>query len=78
MAWQTLDPTRTLHAETCNMSFGRKDATCPRCKELLAGDSPRKGWSDKKRRQEQQQLEAIRNHDCKKAGCMIVCTFGDW
>jgi hypothetical protein len=36
--------TITKHKDDCKMTFGRKDATCPRCAELLAGAAPR-SWS---------------------------------
>jgi len=78
MAWPTADPTRTLHADTCNMAFGRKDPTCPRCQELTAGDAPRKGWGMTRKQMDAIRAQEIRNHDCKKSGCMIVCTYGDW
>lgn len=68
----------TKHKTDCKMSFGRKDATCPRCQELLAGAEPRKGWGHAKREQERRQIEAIRRHDCKASNCGPVCTFGDW
>lgn len=68
----------TKHKEECKMAFGRKDSTCPRCQELLAGAKPRAGWSDNKRMFEAQSREYNRNHDCKASNCGPVCTFGDW
>jgi len=32
------------HKNDCEMSFGRKDPTCPRCQELLNGAPARAGW----------------------------------
>lgn len=67
----------TKHSTNCKMSFGRKDPTCPRCRELLAGSAPR-SWNVGKRSLEEKRLEAIRTHDCKKCGCGPVCTAFDW
>lgn len=78
MSWKTLDPTRTLHKQDCKMSFGRKDSTCPRCMELINGAKPRESWNADKIRREQQFSRELAAHDCKRANCSIVCTFGDW
>lgn len=71
---------KVVHNSKCTMAFGRpsKHADCPRCEELKAGAEPRSGWSDAKREFERRSIEAIRAHDCKRAGCGPVCTFGDW
>ena len=78
MAWTKSTTTR----HTCNGGegpyFGRKTVGCPRCDELLSGAEPVKGWNYHRDRWEAQHLEAIRNHDCKKSNCSVVCTFGDW
>lgn len=69
----------TVHASTCRMAFGRKDATCPRCQELLAGAAPRT-WAYKTN--DLQRAMEIRTHfDSAKhrtGGCGPVCTYGDW
>lgn len=78
MAWKTLDPTRTLHKEDCNMAFGRKDAACPRCQELMKGSAPRAGWNDAKITREKQFSRELAAHNCERSHCSIVCTFGDW
>lgn len=44
---------------TCKMAFGRKDPTCPRCAEMLAGAPARAGWNDAKNRAEAQRSAAI-------------------
>lgn len=36
--------TKTAHKTDCKMAFGRKDATCPRCQEMLSGAPARRGW----------------------------------
>ena len=58
--------------------YGRRVKGCPRCAELDAGAAPVKGWGQFKKEQERRFLEDLKNHDCKKAGCGPVCTFGDW
>lgn len=72
----------TKHKIDCNMSFGRKDKTCPRCIELINGSKPRSGWQkdyyENKKRNKRIMIEAIRKHDCKISNCMPVCTFGQW
>jgi hypothetical protein len=77
---QVMKPTK--HKYDCQMAFGRKDPSCPRCQELISGMKPRDGWQksyfESKARNEAIQLAAIRAHDCKKAGCLPVCTFGDY
>ena len=70
------------HSHQCKMVFGRKDAECPRCQELLNGTSvARKGWQAEyyanKKGEEEAKIESIRNHDCKKHGCLNVCVAFD-
>lgn len=67
----------TPHSETCKAAFGRKDATCPRCSELLAGATPT-SWGQSRRAMDMQRVAEIRKHDCKRSGCNVVCTFGDY
>ena len=64
--------------------FGRlaPEGTCPRCDELRAG-APRRTlpWYEaakQKKENEKRFYQELKNHDCKKAGCGPVCTFGDW
>lgn len=57
--------------------FGRREPGCPRCTELDAGAKPVR-WALSRREQDEQRAAEIRDHDCKSAGCSIVCTFGDW
>jgi len=68
----------TKHKADCNMAFGRKDATCPRCVELLNGAEART-WN--------KSADAIRTQDVRNhfesekhrtGGCGVVCTFGEW
>lgn len=74
MAWKT-NSNGTKHSNNCRMAFGRKDPNCPRCQELLNGAKPLT-WNNQS--QDSRRVEAIKAHDCKKAGCGSVCTFGDW
>ena len=34
----------TTHSHDCRKAFGRFDASCPRCRELMAGAPRRQGW----------------------------------
>lgn len=64
------------------MAFGRKDPTCPRCRELLDGAAPRPRFGGRAYVPElptpAARHSAIWAHDCKASGCGPVCTFGDW
>lgn len=57
--------------------FGQKFDGCPRCDELKAGAEPIR-WNKSRAQQDAERAAEIRAHDCKAAGCSIVCTFGDW
>lgn len=58
--------------------FCKKTPGCARCDELLAG-APAVQWSGAKRKEEERRFySALKAHDCKRSGCMVVCTFGDW
>jgi hypothetical protein len=67
MAWTKTVGTK--HSATCSMTFGRKDESCPRCQELLAGSKPRT-WNVKP-------VEVYVPHVCT-ARCGVVCTWGEW
>jgi hypothetical protein len=58
-------------------NFGRKVDGCPRCEELKAGAEPVR-WAPSRREQDELRAQEIRDHDCVKSGCSIVCTFGQW
>lgn len=70
--------TLTRHAVGCTASFGRKDATCPRCCELLAGSPSRGGWQRAHFAGKASASVVVGKHCCKTAGCQSVCTYGDW
>lgn len=57
--------------------FGQKFDGCPRCDELKAGAEP-VTWAKSRRQQDEELCAEIRAHDCRKSGCSVVCTFGDW
>ena len=78
MAWKKKINTNTPHAETCKMTFGRKDPSCPRCQELLAGAKPAEGWGAAKAKRERDISAAIYAHDCKASNCGPVCTAFQW
>ncbi len=69
---------KTVHKADCKRVFSRYDESCKRCFELKCGAPARQGWGSFRAAMEASQLAAIRAHDCKKSGCMVVCTFGDW
>ncbi len=70
------------HNQECKMAFGRKDPECPRCQELLSGEPARSGWQkdyfSRKKINDERRLKEIKDHDCKKSNCSIICTFGDY
>lgn len=57
--------------------FGQKFGGCPRCDELKAGAEPVR-WGKSRKQPDAERAAEIRAHDCKTAGCSVVCTFGDW
>lgn len=71
----------TRHKTDCAMAFGRKDHSCPRCQELLAGSAPRGGWQGRyyaKRETDAEFTARLKAHDCKKSGCGSICVHFDW
>jgi hypothetical protein len=56
------------HSNDCKMAFGKKDAECPRCAEMLAGAPARSGWQkdfyDIKKRADAMEKAAIKAHVC--------------
>ncbi len=80
----------TKHKSDCNMAFGHKDKSCPRCQELLNGSAPRAGWQKSYYNSREYQLRVgegphyeafkkeLKAHDCKKHGCGPVCVAFDW
>lgn len=70
------------HSPTCTMSFGRKDPSCARCVELLAGAPPRRWRGTDRKADEARQIRENREHfqseKHRTGGCGPVCTFGDW
>lgn len=62
-------------AHTHPVIFGRKLAGCQRCSELTAG-APPVAWRNYGREADAQRVRAIRSHDCGRARCGPVCTFG--
>lgn len=72
------------HKADCKMAFGRKDPTCQRCQELLAGAPARTrfgantAWYELKKKNDANTARWLKEHDCAKAGCGPICTYGDW
>lgn len=71
-------PTTITTKHTHPVIFGRRVAGCPRCAELDAGAPPIEWSSTIRKREELRRIREIREHDCKRSGCMPICTFGDW
>ena len=68
----------TQHKIDCKMSFGRKDDTCPRCRELLNGAPARSSWHKKHFDDQKKKHLQIINHNCVSSGCGVVCTAFDY
>ena len=59
-------------------NFGKKVDDCDRCQELKNG-AKAKTISIRNRKQEDaDRAKEIREHDCVKSHCSIVCTAFDW
>jgi hypothetical protein len=81
-------PAPEFMAHTCNNGrgpyFGRLNAGCPRCDELLAGaparDVPARlgGRSRAAEADDARRAADIRAHNCRTARCGPVCTYGQW
>lgn len=73
---------KTAHKSDCQMAFGRKDASCPRCQELLAGAAPRAAAYDygAKARREAVVIAAIKTHDFTNCTRCVrgMCTCFDY
>ena len=73
-----------MHSDDCCMSFGRKDADCPRCVDLIRGAKPRLRFGGRKTAAEidAQRCVEIKEHFASakhlSGGCGSVCTFGEW
>lgn len=73
-----------IEIHTCEHAgaFGRRDTTCLRCRQLLEGVSVKTVLGEalaRKKRDEAQRLQAIREHDltaCQKKN--ICCTHFEW
>ena len=61
-----------------NPNFGRRVRDCQRCIELAAGARPVEWSATKRARENARQIAEVRAHNCKRAGCGPVCTFGQW
>ena len=71
----------TKHSMDCKMVFGRKDASCPRCQELLNGAAPIK-WANSFKQNDARRCAEIhdhfQSHKHLSGGCGVICTFGEW
>lgn len=79
MAWKTQQGTK--HSPDCKMVFGRKDANCPRCQELIAGLAPRR-WAPSFAQRDTQACHEVSAHFAShkhlSGDCGVICTFGEW
>lgn len=75
-----------MNKHTCNQGrgpmFGKLTMGCIRCDELAAG-APRRtlAWVERKNKRDADYrafVASLKAHDCKRARCMPICTFGDW
>jgi hypothetical protein len=76
MAWKTQQGTK--HLVDCKMAFGRKDPSCPRCQELMAGSAPRTWAQSNDARRCAEIKDHFSSHKHLSGGCGPVCTFGEW
>ena len=73
-----------MHSDGCQMAFGRKDHSCPRCIELINGASPRARFGGRETfaQADARRVQEIRahfaSHKHTSGGCGPVCTFGEW
>jgi hypothetical protein len=65
-------------AHTHQVIFSRRVEGCPRCTELRLGMPARQWAGQRVRAFAGDRLADIRAHDCKRSGCLSICTFGDW
>ena len=65
---------KTTHKADCQMAFGRKDATCPRCQELLAGAKPRASWTPQWKRDGLRNADALRAERVRNLYCFCPDT----
>jgi hypothetical protein len=70
--------TDTVSKHNHGPNFGRLVDGCPRCKELKNGAPAVPGWRSYRKESDAERARAIRDHDCKRDGCSIVCTAFDW
>lgn len=71
------------HKADCKMAFGRKDTSCPRCRELLNGAKPRTSWHQDHFTRKEQRSRAVKAHFApggphERGDCGLVCTAFDW
>lgn len=69
---------KTKHTAECTRVFKNYDINCPRCQELMKGAAPRQGWSQNRKRQDEQRIRDIKDHVCSIEKCGPVCTKFDW
>ena len=63
---------------THQVVFGRIEAGCPRCVELLLGAPVRKGWGSRRQSAGETRRDLDAHFRSERHKAEIVCTFGDW
>lgn len=69
---------KTKHNQNCKRAFKNYDKSCLRCIELSNGATPREGWNDCKKKQDNLIETYRKNHSCIESNCMYVCTWGQY
>lgn len=72
------DSNGNLKGHNHGPAFGKKFDDCERCQELKNGASAKTINIRNRRNDDLQRAEEIRNHNCQKNNCGIVCTAFDW
>ena len=72
----------TKHRTECTRVWKKYDIFCPRCIELSKGAKPRTGWQtdyyNRKAEARARFKKNLREHDCSKSNCGVVCTAFEW
>lgn len=70
------------HIDDCTRVFKNYDPKCKRCDELKNGAKPRAGWQksyfENKKQNEERFTRQLKNHNCEKSNCGVICTAFDW
>jgi hypothetical protein len=59
-------------------NFGKKVDDCDRCQQLKNGAPAKTVYIRDRNREDADRAREIREHNCQKSNCGIVCTAFDW